>query len=126
MDFAITAEQAPELLGCRGAGFGEALGDLAREVLRHIFSGTDVEIIGEALNQLSKADPALASIPVIVVSNSCAPEDIEEVYRLQGNSYLTKPADLDDLFDMVRALVDFWFRKAQIPKAVCTTPALPE
>jgi chemotaxis family two-component system response regulator Rcp1 len=69
-----------------------------------------------------KSDTRICSIPVIVISNSSAQEDIDEVYRRRANCYLTKPADLDDLFAMVRSMVDFWFKKAQLPTA--TTPNL--
>jgi two-component system, chemotaxis family, response regulator Rcp1 len=69
----------------------------------------------EVLREI-KTDPTLSDIPVIVVSNSSAPEDIEESYRLCANSYITKPADLDDLFKAIKSLVEFWFHNAQIPE----------
>jgi len=62
-----------------------------------------------------KSDPELCTIPVIVVSNSDSPSDVEEVYRLRGNCYLVKPPDLDDLFTMLRRTVDFWFSTASLP-----------
>ena len=68
----------------------------------------------EVLKEL-KSDPLLSTIPVIVVTNSGAPEDIEEAYRLCANSYITKPADLDDLFAVIKSLVEFWFEKARLP-----------
>jgi len=68
----------------------------------------------EVLREI-KSDPVLHSIPVIVVSNSRAREDIDEVYRLHGNGYLIKPGDFDDFILMVRSLADFWLRRAQLP-----------
>ena len=62
-----------------------------------------------------KSDPELCTIPVIVVSNSAAPSDVEEVYRQRGNCYLVKPTDLDDYFTMLRRTVDFWFSTASLP-----------
>ena len=72
---------------------------------------------GRELLREIKSDAQLATIPVIVVSNSSSPEDIEEVYRLKGNCYLVKPPELDDLFIMVRSMVDFWFRHVHLPSA---------
>ena len=69
----------------------------------------------EVLREM-KSDPSLCSIPVIVISNSISPDDVNDVYRLNGNCYLVKPQDLDSMFEMVRTMVDFWFRKAQLPE----------
>lgn len=68
----------------------------------------------EVLRDL-KSDPCLSMIPVIVVTNSTSPEDVEAVYRLKGNSYLSKPETLDGLFSAMRSLVDFWCLRAQLP-----------
>lgn len=71
---------------------------------------------GREVLQEIKSDPVLSGIPVIILSNSQASEDVNEAYRLCANSYLTKPADLDELFAKIRALVEFWFRNAQLPQ----------
>jgi len=55
-----------------------------------------------------KSEPLLESIPIIVFSNSQAPEDIVEVYRLRANCYLVKPPEIDEFFSMMRRMVDFW------------------
>ena len=62
-----------------------------------------------------KTDTVLCCIPVIVISNSEAREDIDAVYQLGGNGYVVKSGDLDDYFASVKALVDFWMRKARLP-----------
>ena len=59
----------------------------------------------------------LCCIPVIVISNSEAREDIDAVYQLGGNGYVVKSGDLDDYFASIKALVDFWMRKARLPTA---------
>ena len=65
-----------------------------------------------------KSDPDLLHIPVLVVTNSHAMDDIEKVYRSNGNCYLVKPPDLNDFFSMVRRIVDFWWDTARLPPAV--------
>ncbi|MEO8351501.1 MAG: response regulator [Chthoniobacteraceae bacterium] len=62
-----------------------------------------------------KADPKLCRIPVIVISNSEAPEDIDDVYQHLANGYLVKSGDLDEFFSAVRSMVDFWMRRARLP-----------
>ncbi|NNE93185.1 MAG: response regulator [Verrucomicrobiales bacterium] len=72
----------------------------------------------EVLKEI-KSSEELRSIPVIVVSNSNAPEDIRRVYGLNGNCYLVKPGDVDEFFEMIRKLIDFWWLMARSsdPKA---------
>ncbi len=45
-------------------------------------------------------------------------DDIEKVYRSNGNCYLVKPPELNDFFSMVRRIVDFWWDTAKLPPAV--------
>ena len=65
-----------------------------------------------------KGDVGLCRVPVIVVSNSQAIEDIDAVYRLGGNCYLVKSGDLDQYFASVKALVEFWMRTARLPSVL--------
>jgi|ERR1700733_8113005 CheY-like chemotaxis protein len=63
-----------------------------------------------------KADERLSSIPVVVLTTSDAPEDIEESYRLQANCYLTKPPQLDALEKLVKNINAFWLKSVKLPK----------
>lgn len=55
-----------------------------------------------------KSDPQLAAIPVIVLSTSSAPQDIEESYRLQADYYVTKPLNFSELAIKAQQIQDFW------------------
>ena len=68
----------------------------------------------EVLQEL-KTDPALSRIPVIVLTTSAAEADILHSYDLQANCFITKPLDLDEFFDVVRAIEDFWLTTARLP-----------
>src|SRR5919108_1853681 len=68
----------------------------------------------EVLQEL-KSDPALSRIPVIVLTTSAAEADILHSYDLQANCFITKPLDLDEFFDVVRAIEDFWLTTARLP-----------
>lgn len=62
-----------------------------------------------------KADPNLRRIPVIVLSNSQQEEDVLRAYNLNVNSYIRKPADLDEFAKVVKVVEDFWFKLVRLP-----------
>lgn len=53
--------------------------------------------------------------PVIVLSSSALDADIERCYQAGANAYLVKPLALEDLEDMMAAVVKFWLRLATPP-----------
>jgi len=62
-----------------------------------------------------KSDPGLKQIPVLVMTSSQADDDIEKVYALNANCYITKPGNLNEYIDVVRAIEGFWFVTATLP-----------
>lgn len=67
-----------------------------------------------------KADPALRSIPVVVLTTSENLDDVRESYRAYANAYVTKPLELDELSAKIAALSDFWLT------GVATVPQVEE
>ena len=65
-----------------------------------------------------KAEPALRRIPVVILSTSEAKEDIASAYDLAANCYVTKPVDLDEFFQVVRAIDSFWLSLVKLPATV--------
>lgn len=63
---------------------------------------------GRSVLQEIKNDPQLCQLPVIVLSNSDAEEDIEHVYRHNGNCYVVKPPDMEGMYCFAEALKRFW------------------
>ncbi len=63
-----------------------------------------------------KGSPTLKQIPVLVMTSSQADEDIHQAYTLNANCYITKPADLNEYLDVVRAIENFWFFTATLPE----------
>ncbi len=63
-----------------------------------------------------KADPALRKIPVVIFTSSAAREDIDQAYARYANCYITKPADLDELMAVVRAIEGFWLTVVRLPR----------
>jgi len=68
---------------------------------------------GRSVLQEIKGDPELCQLPVIVLSNSDAEEDIEHVYRHSGNCYVVKPQDMQGMYCFADALTKFWGERVQ-------------
>jgi CheY-like chemotaxis protein len=62
-----------------------------------------------------KSDPALRSIPVVVLTTSKAEEDILRSYDLHANAYVTKPVDFDRFIEVVRQIDDFFVSVVKLP-----------
>ena len=62
-----------------------------------------------------KGDPALAIIPVVILTTSHAEEDILRSYSLHANCYITKPVDLEQFIHVVRSIDSFWFTIVKLP-----------
>lgn len=63
-----------------------------------------------------KGDPDLRSIPVVVLTSSDRPEDVEETYRRGGNSYVTKPVSPTGMREGLRDITDYWMQVAALPE----------
>jgi CheY-like chemotaxis protein len=70
---------------------------------------------GREVLQAIKSDPALASIPVVVLTTSEAEEDVLRSYSLHANAYVTKPVDFERFIDVVRQIDDFFVTVVRLP-----------
>ncbi len=62
-----------------------------------------------------KSDPALATIPVVVLTTSKADEDICRAYDLHANCYVVKPLDFGNFVEVVRSIEHFWLSIVTLP-----------
>lgn len=62
-----------------------------------------------------KSDPALARIPVIVLSSSEADADILASYDAYANGYIVKPVDLDQFFAVIKNIKNYWMSIVMLP-----------
>ena len=74
--------------------------------------GTDGRDVLAAIKQ----DAELKHIPVIVLTTSSDPRDIEACYKAGANSYVQKPVGLDSFMDAIQRLHDYWFEIVVYPK----------
>jgi CheY-like chemotaxis protein len=68
----------------------------------------------EALKEI-KADPALRSIPVVVLTTSKAEEDILRAYDLGVSSFIIKPVTFQSLVDLTLTFKKYWFEIVELP-----------
>ena len=62
-----------------------------------------------------KNDEELRRIPVVILTTSKAEEDIAKTYDLHANCYVTKPVDLDQFIQVVKAIETFWLQLVKLP-----------
>jgi len=62
-----------------------------------------------------RADPALASLPVIVMSASAEQSDRLATHRAGADAYVVKPMSLPEYISKVKLLARFWGPAAELP-----------
>lgn len=60
-------------------------------------------------------DERLRRIPVVILSSSREESDLARSWDLGANAYVIKPVDVDQFFDAVRTLGQFWAVLNQAP-----------
>jgi CheY-like chemotaxis protein len=76
--------------------------------------GTD----GREILVMIKQTKSLKTIPIVVLSTSSNPKDIEACYQSGVNSYMLKPMNINALKDSFRMMLDYWFRAIVLPTAI--------
>jgi len=62
-----------------------------------------------------KSDPALATIPVTVLTTSNSDSDAMECYASGANAFVPKPAEYDKFVQLFNALSMFWAQFVKLP-----------
>jgi CheY-like chemotaxis protein len=57
----------------------------------------------------------LKRIPVVVLTTSRADTDIEKMYELGANSFISKPIQFDSLVKLMRLLSQYWLQTVELP-----------
>jgi CheY-like chemotaxis protein len=62
-----------------------------------------------------KADPALRSIPVVVLTTSKDAQDVASSYDLGVNAFITKPVTYLGLVEVMKVVARFWLEIVDLP-----------
>lgn len=63
-----------------------------------------------------KSDPALKTIPIVVLTSSREETDLKQCYELGVNAYVVKPVEFGDFMDAVKTLGSFWAILNEVPQ----------
>lgn len=77
--------------------------------------GTD----GREVLEEMKNDEDLKDIPVIVMTTSSDPRDVERCYKYGANSYVAKPVSFEGYMEAVQRLHSYWFETVMLPEPSC-------
>ncbi len=70
----------------------------------------------EALREI-RSNPALRSIPVVMLTVSNNKSDVLLSYKLGVNSFVTKPYEFNRLVEVLKVFQQYWFETVELPGA---------
>ena len=70
----------------------------------------------EVLRQI-KSDPALRTIPVVMLTTSAREDEVSASYGAGVNSFVSKPVKFNEFVETVRAVKLYWTLTSQLPPA---------
>ncbi|WP_394427356.1 response regulator [Streptomyces sp. SGAir0957] len=71
---------------------------------------------GRELLKILKTDDELQTIPVVVLTTSNAPDDVNGAYNSHANAYVTKPVNLGEFEQAVQSIDTFYLETASRPR----------
>ena len=132
-DFAPDARLFSELLSNSGSAYRLSIVDDGEDALRFLeragvyATAPTPDLIFLDLNlpkrtgleilQEIRAHPSLRPTPVVVLTSSQSEKDVNAAYGSGANLYLTKPASLNQLEELIRALSRIWLEYGELPRA---------
>lgn len=69
----------------------------------------------EVLRQI-KANSSLKKIPVIMLTTSSNPKDINLAYENHSNSYVKKPLNMEEFLEAILQIEQFWLQLSTLAK----------
>ena len=61
--------------------------------------------------------PHVRRLPVVVLTTSAAPADVERSYELAAAGHIVKPHELDRLFVVAESIARYWLETVTLPPA---------
>jgi len=97
--------EALDYMFARGAHAGRNPAELPSIVLLDL---NLPKLDGREVLQAIRAEPATRDLPVVVLTTSAEPFDVEASYALGVNSYIQKPVDFEQFVAAVRQVGLYW------------------
>ena len=87
------------------------------------FLGTDIILLDinipkrnglEVLKEV-KRDQTMQHIPVVILTNSINPDDMEDSYKLNASGYVSKSFKITEFNEKIALILDYWSKVAILP-----------
>jgi CheY-like chemotaxis protein len=72
-------------------------------------------LTGREVLERIRAHPELRAVPVVVLTTSCRPEDVQELYAAGANTYIEKPQDFARFVQVLQTIHNYWLNTALLP-----------
>ena len=101
------------------------------EAIRHLQQGDAPALVlldwkipggGASVLRAVREDPAISSIPVVILSRSTAHVDVRAAMVGYANAYVAKAPELHDFQDQISAICEFFLNIAQPPPILDPDP----
>ncbi|NQU37837.1 MAG: response regulator, partial [Actinobacteria bacterium] len=73
---------------------------------------------GQDLLDEIRHDQYLKQLPIVILSTSSQPEDVDSCYKLGANAYVVKPVGLAGYLTLVQSVESFWFETVYLPESM--------
>ena len=71
---------------------------------------------GRAVLASIKRDADLKTTPVVILTTSQNPQDVEVCYREGANSYIVKPGHMNRLLEILQQIEGYWMEVVRLPE----------
>lgn len=62
-----------------------------------------------------KKDHRYRRIPVVIMTTSASPSDVNHCFDHGAAGYIVKPVNLDKFIESIECMVDYWFKTVKLP-----------
>jgi CheY-like chemotaxis protein len=104
--------EALDFIYCRGIYDMRSIKDKPKLILLDLKMP---KVSGMEVLQKIKSDPDLRSIPIVILTSSKEDPDIQKCYALGANSYIAKPVESDNFFNVIKQIGLYWMVLSQLP-----------
>lgn len=73
------------------------------------------KVDGLQVVQRVKSDPATRSVPIVVLTSSREPRDLEACYAAGANSFVVKPVNFEEYTRALGDVARYWITRNQVP-----------